>query len=160
MGGDGTGGVRSGAPEDGDGSDPVMEMVREQLRRDSPPSTHALYGRAVYLDPSLRRLSLRQFHARYPLQVQREMARRSSSGAGERGSRDESPEPRATPGRSPEGSEATARPGGRRKKLRRVFLDFARAMSRPEAAAGGAFIAARQLSSYVDRAVGILESGT
>lgn len=49
----------------------VMAMVRAQLGRGSPPSSAALYGRAVRIDPSIRDLSLRQVNARYPLQVSR-----------------------------------------------------------------------------------------
>lgn len=62
----------------------VMEMVREQLGRRSPPSVPALYGRAVRIDPSIRELSLRQFNARFPLQVRREKARRRASADGRR----------------------------------------------------------------------------
>lgn len=60
----------------------VMAMVREQLQRRSPPSTAALYGRAVRIDPSIRELTLRQFNARYPLQVRRGMAAGKPKGDG------------------------------------------------------------------------------
>ena len=53
----------------------VMEMVRRQLQRDPPPPTSALYGRAAHIDPDVYDLSLRQFHAKYPLRVKRERAR-------------------------------------------------------------------------------------
>lgn len=62
-------------PED----DPVMAMVRRQLERENPPDTKALYGRAIRIDPSLRELSLRQFHAKYPLKIKREKARREDA---------------------------------------------------------------------------------
>lgn len=58
-----------------DDDDPVMAMVRRQLDRDNPPDTKALYGRAIHLDSSIRELSLRQFHAKYPLKIKRERAR-------------------------------------------------------------------------------------
>lgn len=50
----------------------VMQMVRKQLRRDPPPPLAALYGRAVRIDPRIRKLDLRQFNARFPLRVRRE----------------------------------------------------------------------------------------
>lgn len=53
----------------------VLEMVRRQLERDPPPSTRALYGRAVLMNSDLYDLSVRQFHAKYPLRVKREKAR-------------------------------------------------------------------------------------
>lgn len=74
----------------------VLEMVRRQLDRDSPPSTTALYGRAVQINRDIYDLTLRQFHAKYPLRVKREKARRereagdpSSSGptSGDEGAR-------------------------------------------------------------------------
>lgn len=64
-----------GAGQDGGDEDPIMEMVRRQLDRENPPDTKALYGRAIRLDPSMRELSLRQFHAKYPLKIKRERAR-------------------------------------------------------------------------------------
>lgn len=54
----------------------VLEMVRRQLDRDPPPSTTALYGRAARINRDIYDLSLRQFHAKYPLRVKREQARR------------------------------------------------------------------------------------
>lgn len=66
-------GGRGGNGDDED--DPVMAMVRRQLDRDNPPDTKALYGRAIHLDSSIRDLSLRQFHAKYPLKIKRERAR-------------------------------------------------------------------------------------
>lgn len=69
------------APGGDDEEDPVMSMVRRQLERTNPPDTKALYGRAIRLDPSLRELSLRQFHAKYPLKVKREKAREEGDGS-------------------------------------------------------------------------------
>lgn len=54
----------------------VMEMVREQLERERPPPLAALYGRAVRMNPEIRKLTPRQFNARYPLQVRRRMKAR------------------------------------------------------------------------------------
>lgn len=64
-----------GEGQGGDDGDPIMDMVRRQLDRENPPDTKALYGRAIRLDPSIRELSLRQFHAKYPLKIKRERAR-------------------------------------------------------------------------------------
>jgi hypothetical protein len=58
----------------------VLEMVRRQLDRDPPPSTTALYGRAARINRDIYELSLRQFHAKYPLRVKRERARRERGG--------------------------------------------------------------------------------
>jgi hypothetical protein len=82
-------GIRPGDPADGEATgagsddadeDAIMSMVRRQLDRANPPDTKALYGRAIRLDPSIRELSLRQFHAKYPLKIKRERARREEDG--------------------------------------------------------------------------------
>lgn len=57
----------------------VLAMVREQLDRDPPPSTTALYGRAAAINSDIYELSLRQFHAKYPLRVKRQKARSGPS---------------------------------------------------------------------------------
>lgn len=49
----------------------VMNMVRRTLVENPGISNEALYAAAVALDPSVAKLTLRQFHARYPLQVRR-----------------------------------------------------------------------------------------
>lgn len=59
----------------------VLEMVRRQLRRDPPPNTRALYGRAAHLDESVFDLSLRQFNALYVLRVKRERKRGPGNGS-------------------------------------------------------------------------------
>lgn len=69
----------AGPEEETGGEDPVMAMVRRQLDRENPPDTKAMYGRAVRIDPSIRDLSLRQFHAKYPLKIKRQRARREDS---------------------------------------------------------------------------------
>lgn len=97
-----------------------MQMVREQLERDPPPSLAALYGRAVRLNPEIRRLSPRQFNARYPLQVRRRMKRQRAkhrpSGDGRRDTRRK---------RKP---ERTASPE-LRARVRTILLQYAKAVA-------------------------------
>lgn len=54
--------------------DAIMEMVRQELSDDPDAENKDLYAKAKKIDPSVDDLSLRQFHARYPLQVKRKMA--------------------------------------------------------------------------------------
>ncbi len=66
--------------------DAIMEMVRQELSDDPDAENKDLYAKAKKIDPSVDDLSLRQFHARYPLQVKRKMAqsrrdRKKSRGA-------------------------------------------------------------------------------
>lgn len=113
----------------------ILEMVRQQLQRTNPPSTEALYGRAARIDPAIREFTLRQFNARYPLRVRREMAREQK----------ESEEPA-----SPEDDGRAA--------VREVLIDFAREVSStPE---GPEFIAliGEDLENFVDRVVAAVAS--
>lgn len=99
----------------------VLEMVRRQLDRDPPPSTNALYGRAVQLNREIYDLSLRQFHAKYPLRVKREKARKE---------REESA------GASPDAASGSGAAGpvdaATRERVRRVFMRFAREVAEAE----------------------------
>lgn len=54
-----------------DVSDKVMEMVEKELAAAPDTSTTELFELAKRLDPAMKELSVRQFHARYPLQVKR-----------------------------------------------------------------------------------------
>ncbi len=70
----------------------VMAMVRRELERRPDVDLRELYARAQEIDPAIGDLDIRQFNARYPLQVKR--ARRGSS-ARQEGAREQ----RATRGR-------------------------------------------------------------
>jgi hypothetical protein len=60
----------------------VLDMVRRELERNPDISNDKLLGKALRIDPSLNKLSARQFHARYPLQVKR--AKKRAAGGGRR----------------------------------------------------------------------------
>lgn len=49
----------------------VMEMVRKELEASPDASTTELHEKAKKVDPAMKELSIRQFHARYPLQIKR-----------------------------------------------------------------------------------------
>ncbi|HUF69844.1 MAG TPA: hypothetical protein VMM79_14465 [Longimicrobiales bacterium] len=55
-------------------SDRVMDMVRREVAKNPDVKSGELYEKAKKLDRSMSSLSLRQFHARYPLQVKRALA--------------------------------------------------------------------------------------
>ena len=55
-------------------NDDVMSMVRTELEKDPDVENKVLFEKATEIDDSIGDLSLRQFHARYPLQVKRQKA--------------------------------------------------------------------------------------
>jgi hypothetical protein len=131
----------------------VMELVAQELERDPGISVEALFDRAKTLDPQIGELSLRQFHARYPLPIKR----RKSQGKGKRarkprksGSTSRAATPAATPGKARKGARAAdVTP---RDAVRRVFLDFAGDLARAESRASIVEVIAR-VDEYVDRAL-------
>ncbi len=65
--------------------DKVMALVERRLAKQPDLETSQLYEEAKKVDPSVGDLTLRQFHARYPLQVKRRLA--AARGGGRRRSR-------------------------------------------------------------------------
>lgn len=84
----------------------VMELVQERLQDDHDYSTKELKTAAEEIDEDIEELSLRQFNARYPLQVRRQVA---TDGAEEA-----------------ETEDATTDEGSLRPAVRQALLDFAR----------------------------------
>ncbi len=52
----------------------ILDLVREELRRNPNATTAELFEKAKKVDRGVAKLSIRQFHARYPLQVKRQLA--------------------------------------------------------------------------------------
>ncbi len=88
----------------------VMEFVEKELAANPKQSTTELFEKAKKVDTGLGKLSLRQFNARFPLQVKRKKSLAASGGRRRRART-------ATRGRR--GSEA------RHHAMRAVFLRFA-----------------------------------
>jgi hypothetical protein len=97
--------------------DSVMSMVEAELKKNSDVSNETLYEKARKIDGSIGDLTLRQFHARYPLQVKRRMAATGKRGRGRKKSR--------TGGRR----KAAVAPNANRQAVRDVLLRFARDVS-------------------------------
>lgn len=109
-------------------SEKVMEMVRDQLKKNPDVETDALFEKARKIESSIGDLSLRQFHARYPLQVKRKMAS---------GRRKKKKKKKSATGRS-RGRRATAASGttdGQRAAIREGLLSFAKDVAAADAKA-------------------------
>lgn len=124
-----------------------MAMVEAELEKNPEATATELHEKAKTLSKGVRELSLRQFHARYPLQVKRRKAGKRSGRrkGGASGSR--------TKGRGRKGGKADSRD-----MVRKVFMDFATDLTARIASDGphGAVKLLAQVDSYVDRA---LEAG-
>lgn len=109
----------------------VMDRVAAELEKDPGMGLESLYARAKEVDPSIGELSLRQFHARYPLQVKRAKARAEGRGSKRSAQKKRGSKPAAESApsteRRPRRSSQSAGSGQEidREKVRALFLEFA-----------------------------------
>jgi len=130
--------------------DPIMEMVRKELKKDPGIENKELYAKASEIDESVEDLTLRQFHARYPLQVKRQMAQDSGR------------KKKKKTGKARKGAASGGRGGGSggvdRDRIRSTLLRFARDVSAAEGKAEMIDLLS-SVDDYVDDIAGAVRSG-
>ena len=110
----------------------VMKMVEQALAKNPDASGDELYERAKKLNGGIARMSRRQFHARYPLQVKRRLG----------------------PGRRRKaGRKQVGRGDASREAVRQVFLRFAQDVASASATPGGLVKVILSVDRYVDEAL-------
>lgn len=123
-------------------------MVAAELDRDPDISVDALFEKARGMDSAIGDLSLRQFHARYPLPIKRSRSRAKEGGRKQRKRRTAPKESAKSPtSRSRRAAAATPRD-----EVRRIFLDFAGELARAESRASIVEVLSR-VDDYVDRSI-------
>jgi hypothetical protein len=130
----------------------VMEMVRKELKANPDAENKDLYRKAEKLDASIGDLSLRQFHARYPLQVKRKRAakkRSSKSTTRKKGGKRTSTKKRT--GKAAKGEVD-------RQAIRSTLLQFARDVSAADGKAEMIDLLGN-VDDYVEDVVGALDGG-
>ena len=113
-------------------NDKVMQFVERELKKNPKASTTELYGKAEKVSRSVSNLSIRQFHAKYPLQMKRKLAAKKPR------------KPRAKAKQKPTGTDAN------REAIRQVLLGFAKDVAAAEGQAETIEIMAN-LDGYVDK---------
>lgn len=123
-------------------SEKAMQAVRETLDANPDAETQELFERAKEADASIEDLSLRQFNARYPLQVKRQM-----SAGGDGSGLEDQEEP---------SSHETKKMASQREAIRKGMLRFAHDVARAEGKAQliDVFTA---VDAYVDKIVEALD---
>jgi hypothetical protein len=117
----------------------VMKMVEQALARNPDAPGDELYERAKKMNGGIARMSRRQFHARYPLQVKRRLGGRRRRKAG--------------------GKQVVAvaarggRGNGNREAVRQVFLRFAQDVASASETPGGLVKVILSVDRYVDEAL-------
>lgn len=98
--------------------DKIMELVRKELDSNPDIQVRDLFEKVKGKEPSARELTLRQFNARYPLQIKRRQRMSEPTG--------DTPERRTTQRRR------SRRPDANRDAVRDTFLRFASELSAAE----------------------------
>jgi hypothetical protein len=141
----------------------VMEMVVKELDKDPAVSLESLYGRAKEIDSSISELSLRQFHARYPLQVKRSRSRgaakkqKGSSPRKRAAAGDKTTAPRVATQRRSRGEASGGGAGFDREKVRQLFLEFASEFAEAETRSEIVRVLS-SVDSYVNRLAKVVSS--
>lgn len=134
--------------------DEVMKMVRKELEKNPDVENKDLFAKATKIDGSIEDLTLRQFHARYPLQVKRQKAQKSGGRKKKR-----KKEKKKKTKSSASGTRGGKRAGAStvdREKIRGTLLRFAKEVS---AASGKAEMVdlITNVDEYVDEVVKALD---
>lgn len=130
--------------------DKVMDMVRKELEKNPDAENKALYEKATRVDSSIADLTLRQFHARYPLQVKRQKAQKSG---GRKKTKKKASSSSRRGGRKGGGTEVD------REKIRATLLEFAKDVSSAEGQASTLIDVLESVDKYVDRVVKAVGGG-
>lgn len=126
--------------------DKVMSFVQDELRKNPDAKTSGLYEKAKGTFPSVRPLTVRQFHARYPLQIKRRQAAAQKEKQKEaKPSRSRRRGTRAKT--APQAAAAGA--SGDRDAIRKLLLEFAGDLSAAETRKDLVKVLAN-VDSYVD----------
>lgn len=98
----------------------VMSMVEKELRKNPDAPTQELFEKAQQIDPTVAELNIRQFFARYPLQVKRRQpeTRRERKAEAATGATERRPRRRR--------ARRTQETGADRDAIRGVLLQFAK----------------------------------
>lgn len=131
--------------------DAVMDMVRKELEKNPDAENRDLYEKATKVDDSIADLTLRQFHARYPLQVKRQRAQKKSGKSRKKKKKKTS----ASAGRG----RKAARADVDRDKVRATLLKFAKDVSSAEGQASRLIDVLQSVDDYVDEVVKAMDGG-
>lgn len=141
----------------------VLDRMQAEITRDPDAALDDLQATAAAVDPAIKKLTRRQFNARYVLPLKRQ----KSSGKGKRRGRGKKQAPKSQTSRSAGADTQRPAAGAKRKSrpstsgrsgleptgaMRHVFLDFARDLSKAESRSSIVEVLS-DLDSYVARAI-------
>ena len=126
----------------------VMKMVEQELAKNPDASVDELFDKAKGMNKGIARMTRRQFHARYPLQVKRRKGAGKRGRKGRKGARKAA----AVKGARRGPGRPRAVRGDRREAVRGVFLRFAQDVAAADTPAALVKLILN-VDRYVDEAV-------
>ncbi len=140
--------------------DKVMQLVEKELKKNPKATAKELQQKAKAVSAPVGKLSVRQFHAKYPLQVRRKLAPKKPRRAAPKKPRRAAPKARAAakkPRRAAPKARA-ARGQVNREAVRNTLMTFAQDLS---AAQGKSETIAvlRKLDNYIDAIIRATHGG-
>ncbi len=123
----------------------VMEFVERELKKNPKIGSGDLFKKAKKVSRTISGMTIRQFHAKYPLQVKRRLAPKKSR-------KPQARKPRKTAVKKPAPRRAAKTAGGNRDAIRAVLLGFAKDLAAAESQAATIDVLVN-LDKYVDRVV-------
>ncbi len=126
--------------------DKVMQLIEKELKKNPKATAKELQQKAKAVSASVGKLSVRQFHAKYPLQVRRKLAPKKPRRAAPKKPRRAAPKARAARGQV------------NREAVRNTLMTFAQDLS---AAQGKSETIAvlRKLDNYIDAIIRAIRAG-
>jgi len=142
--------------------DRVLALVRREMSKNAGLTSSELFEKAKSISPAMRRLTIQQFHGRYPLRVSRELAKAGGGGkrGGKRSRRVKAARRRTAPAVKAPAARAAApavkapaaraaAPAASDESIRKVLLELAQAVASSDAA--NLVMVVGQIDRYVDR---------
>ncbi len=117
--------------------DKVMQLVEKELKKNPKATAKELQQKAKAVSPSVGKLSVRQFHAKYPLQVRRTLAPKKPRRAAPKRPRRAAPKARAARGQV------------NREAIRNTLMTFAKDVSAAEGKSETIAVLGK-LDNYID----------
>ncbi len=117
--------------------DKVMQLIEKELKKNPKATAKELQQKAKAVSPSVGKLSVRQFHAKYPLQVRRNLALKKPRRAAPKKPRRAAPKARAARGQV------------NREAIRNTLMTFARHVSAAEGKSETIAVLGK-LDNYID----------
>ncbi len=131
--------------------DKVMQLIEKELKKNPKATAKELQQKAKAVSEAVGKLSVRQFHAKYPLQVRRKLALKKPRRAAPKKPRRAAPKARAAPKKPRRAAPKARAARGQvdREAIRKTLMTFAKDVSAAEGKSETIAVLGK-LDNYID----------